>query len=41
LNGFEIGDFGGVWGMEIEKASAREGQLKEAYATALKKAQIY
>ena len=41
MHPFEIGDFGGVWGLEIQKASAREGQLKEAYATAVKKAQIY
>ena len=41
IHPFEIENFGGVWGLEIEKASVREGQLKEAYATALKKAQIY
>jgi hypothetical protein len=41
MHPFEIGDFGGVWGLEIQKASAREGQLKEAFLEAKKNGRVY
>ena len=41
IHPFEIGDFGGVWGLEIQKASAREGQLNETFLEAKKNGSVY